>query len=143
MGCPDLWQLEEPYAFLRASGHLIICPPWHRTDGASIPRFLWPVFGHPFDGPNKFWATPHDAGYNGWAIVMRVGIAPDQWLEHRAGMYAYERVPARHISPRSFSRRWWDEAMLESMRVCRESGWKRAGVYAGVRAFGRQSGSCL
>ena len=33
------------------------------TDGASIPRPVWPLVGHPFQVPLLAYALPHDADY--------------------------------------------------------------------------------
>ena len=39
------------------------------TDGASIPRFLWRVCGHPLETPRVYAATLHDYLYrHGWAM---------------------------------------------------------------------------
>ena len=35
------------------------------TDGASIPRFLWRVCGHPLEAPRVYAALLHDALYGG------------------------------------------------------------------------------
>ena len=37
--------------------------PRFRTDGASVPRLLWPVLGSPFDPALIEAAVYHDAGY--------------------------------------------------------------------------------
>ena len=39
--------------------------PGFRTDGASIPRWLWPVFGSPYDPDIMAAAIGHDAMYRG------------------------------------------------------------------------------
>ena len=39
--------------------------PGFRTDGASIPRWLWPVFGSPYDPGIMAAAIGHDAMYRG------------------------------------------------------------------------------
>ena len=38
----------------------IVVPGGTRTDGASIPRFLWRVCGHPLQAPRVYAATLHD-----------------------------------------------------------------------------------
>jgi len=133
---PDLWRLEEPYAQVTRDGHLIMCPLWHGVNGASYPRPLWliPLLGHPFEGHNAEWSTPHDMGFDGSAIVIDLTsheariLAPETW----AAMW--DRIPAHmRIAPRSLGRGWWDNALLEGMQICGESRTKQWIVYNGVR----------
>jgi len=42
--------------------------PGFRTDGASIPRFLWRVFGSPYDPDIFAAAIAHDALYRGEVV---------------------------------------------------------------------------
>lgn len=42
------------------------------TDGASIPRFLWRVCGHPLMAPRVYAATLHDYLYrHGWELGVK------------------------------------------------------------------------
>ena len=64
--------------------------PGFRTDGASIPRLLWRVFGSPYDPDIFAAAIGHDALYRGvrwfgWIV----------WLGHTPGSVAEAR---RYIS---------------------------------------------
>lgn len=44
-------------------------PAGTRTDGASIPRFLWRVCGHPLQAPRVYAALLHDWLYTyGWQL---------------------------------------------------------------------------
>jgi len=52
---------QQDFGFLRDDGLLVIAPVGSTTDGASVPRFLWRMFGHPLFGDNKEWGSPHDA----------------------------------------------------------------------------------
>lgn len=48
------------------------------TDGASIPRFLWRVCGHPLKAPRVYAATLHDYLYrHGWEIGVSREVADD------------------------------------------------------------------
>ena len=40
-------------------------PAGFETDGASIPRWLWPVCGHPLQAPRVIAAVVHDYLYGG------------------------------------------------------------------------------
>ena len=45
--------------------------PGFRTDGASIPRLLWPIFGSPYDPDIIAEAIGHDALYRGRIVPRR------------------------------------------------------------------------
>ena len=44
-------------------GRAVLIDRLFRTDGASIPRFAWPLIGHPFQVPLLPYALEHDALY--------------------------------------------------------------------------------
>lgn len=53
-------------------GHQFVIAVGASTDGASIPRFLWRLCGHPLQAPRVYAALLHDYLYrNGW----RLGIS--------------------------------------------------------------------
>ena len=45
--------------------------PGFKTDGASIPRLLWPIFGSPYDPDIIAAAIGHDAMYRGRIVPRR------------------------------------------------------------------------
>lgn len=53
-----------------SSGFRICVPAGTRTDGASIPRSLWAVCGHPLMPPRVYAALVHDYIYGGGMPVM-------------------------------------------------------------------------
>ena len=60
--------LTEDYYFPATVGEwnvVVHVMPGFRTDGASIPRLLWPIFGSPYDPDIMAAATGHDAMYRG------------------------------------------------------------------------------
>ena len=58
----DDWHVE-------VRGHYFDIPSGTRTDGASIPRLLWRVCGHPLMAPRVYAAICHDWLYqHGWEI---------------------------------------------------------------------------
>ncbi len=132
--CPDLWQLEQPLGQITSDGHLIICVPWKRTDGASIPRWLWPLLDHPFGKKNRWWAVPHDQGYNRQAVVIDLKtpaaslMTPERWVA------LWANVP--HTMHTTHDRKWWDGVMVEAMGLKEETRTKKAFAYMGVRTFG-------
>ena len=46
-------------------GQYFTIPQGFTTDGASIPRFLWRICGHPFEAPRIYAAIRHDWHYSG------------------------------------------------------------------------------
>jgi len=134
---PDSWELDDDFGFLRDDGILVIALAGGRTDGASIPRFLWRDFGHPFLGKNRFWALPHDAGYGGYAVIIDLNAAqlpPDYALDNWLDISVEYQISSRNLS-----RKWWDETLLMAMGAIGERWFKRSAVYRAVRLFGRLS----
>ncbi len=139
---PDSWQLEHLMGQVTSDSRLILCPTWKKVNGASIPSWLWPIFGHPFKGDNKFWSTPHDLGFEGHAVVIdltkaSIGIAgittmntTQQWEMLDLLINAAPDLPT--ISCEALGRRWWNAKLLEAMHVCEENSFRRACIYGGV-----------
>ena len=66
--------------------------PGFRTDGASIPRLLWPIFGSPYDPDIIADAIAHDALYRGEIVPRKV--ADDTFrdmMEKRGAISAWKR----------------------------------------------------
>jgi len=139
-GRPELWMTEEPFAQVTSDGFVIVCRPWKRTDGASIPRFVQiiPKIGHPFEKGNKYWSLPHDHGYNNTAVVLKLSdisaVAPESVIQHCGrGVYVFDAFSFMQVrQPRS----WFDSKMVEAMVLTQEPSWKRGVVWSGVRAGG-------
>ena len=137
---PDIWRLEWPFAQVTSDGHIIICRPWQKTDGASIPKILWRPLGHPFEGANKYWSQGHDQGYNGTSLVLRLSdishIQPETLLySDLRGGYNYDSYRLLHQDK---PRRWYDWAMREAMTLGGDpaSICKRSLAWSGVRIGG-------
>lgn len=127
---------QQDFAFLRADGLMIICPVGTTTDGASIPRFLWPLIGSPLRGKNKLWSAPHDALYRKCAIIIDAekmqGITIDSILEN------WEEMPPEiFVHQTEFTKRFADRTMLQALKCCGVSWLKRRLIYRAVRIFGR------
>ena len=56
-------------------GYRFTVPAGATTDGASIPRFLWRVCGHPLESPRLYAALLHDWIYGG-CLLPALGLAP-------------------------------------------------------------------
>ena len=66
--------LTEDYYFPAMVGGwnvVVHVMPGFRTDGASIPRLLWPIFGSPYDPDIIAEAIGHDALYRGRIVPRR------------------------------------------------------------------------
>lgn len=62
--------LVEPWTIYRVEEYFdFVIPADTTTDGASIPRLLWRVCGHPLQAPRVYAALAHDWLYrNAWRI---------------------------------------------------------------------------
>lgn len=61
-GSDDMILLETCY-FLDSRGVLWVAPAGRRINGASIPRVLWSLVGHPYSGDGRRASVLHDCGY--------------------------------------------------------------------------------
>ena len=57
------WKLLEPLTYLANDGRRIVVPAGFVADGASIPRLLWPIVGHPMNGKHAEASFVHDYLY--------------------------------------------------------------------------------
>lgn len=57
------WTLDEPLSYVADDGTEIVAYSGATTDGASIPRFAWRLFGPPLAGRHAPAAVLHDALY--------------------------------------------------------------------------------
>lgn len=64
MGESDAVLMEDWYID-NVVGFRFVVPAGTRTDGASIPRFLWRLCGHPLMAPRVYAALLHDWLYSG------------------------------------------------------------------------------
>jgi len=134
---PDEWRLGQDFGFLRDDGVMVIAQMHGHTDGASVPRFLWRVVGHPFRRGNRFWALPHDAGYNGYAVIIDLNAA-EVTPEYALDNWRNSDIVG-FINSADLSRKWWDRTLQQAMVAMNEKRWKRRAVYSAVRLFGWRS----
>lgn len=66
--------------------------PGFRTDGASIPRPLWPLFGSPYDPDVVAAAIGHDAMYRGRIVPRRDADAAFRALMAESGVPLRRRL---------------------------------------------------
>lgn len=104
------WILLAPFEYYvgdKSDNEYVFVHAGFKTDFASIPRWAWPVMGHP-------------AGRHGKAAVIHD--------------YIYHYPAAGVDKPRS--RRRCDQIFLEGMVVLGVSWWKRTVMYSAVRVGG-------
>lgn len=84
--------LAEPWEVYEVAGLLLtVIPEGTSTDGASIPRFLWRLCGHPLEAPRVYAALYHDWCYrNGF----KYGISRKKADECYYALMRHFGVPA-------------------------------------------------
>lgn len=67
-GDSEIWTVSQDWQsppIKHLGGRRVFIANGFTTDGASIPRFAWPIVGHPLDVPMLGPALVHDALYSG------------------------------------------------------------------------------
>lgn len=103
-----LWRLEHDLVYevgSLGSGREIRVPMGFLTDGASVPRLLWPA-------------------YPSWGQYARAAVVHD---------YLLWRLHSGDPHPEGTTRRRCDGVFAEAMGVCGVGTLRRAVLYAGVR----------
>ena len=104
--------LAEEWPIYDVTGFRFVVPADTRTDGASIPRFLWRVCGHPLQAPRVYAALLHD------------------WL------YSGEDCDGDGASPAMLTRKECDECYYAMLRHFGVSAFKAKIEYWALRMFG-------
>ncbi|WP_459555411.1 DUF1353 domain-containing protein [Lacunimicrobium album] len=103
-----LLEVTRPVKVENEFGWEVRVPARFLTDGASIPRLLWPIVGHPFQGEFLQAAVVHDL------------LCHHAWL---LGSYQHRVMADAYF--------FW---LLTELKV---SWWKRTAMYLAVRLWGR------
>lgn len=82
-------------------GFAFTVPKGAETDGASIPRFLWRVCGHPLEAPRVYAAMLHDWLYSG------VDPAEDKGGAHPSDVSRADADLCYYNLLRHFGVSWW------------------------------------
>jgi hypothetical protein len=135
---PTEWRLAQDFGFVRDDGLLVISQAGSDVDGASIPRFMWRLCGHPFRRANRFWSVPHDSLYRGVAIIIDLQAA-QMTAEEALDLWRDIQDPEVFVHGADLDRAWCDDTMRQAMIAMHEGRIKRASVYSAVRAFGWMS----
>jgi hypothetical protein len=82
--------LMEPWHIEHVGGFRFTVPAGVTSDGASIPRFLWRICGHPLEWPRVYAAMLHDWLYSGVDPVIFVdGAVPSDLTRKEADLCYY------------------------------------------------------
>lgn len=106
--------LMEDWHIDRVEGFAFVVPKGARTDGASIPRFLWRVCGHPLMAPRVYAAMLHDWLYEGVDPTVDMGGA----------------------HPSDISRKEADQCYWALLRHFGVAAWRAKIEYYALRLFG-------
>jgi len=111
-------------------------------DGASIPKFLWPVVGHPYDSDFVQAAAVHDYLYqNLGRVTIPIGFCDYTPTILYVGMFKTKKLVANwHISGSKlviqYTRKGCDMILYLGCKVLPCSNWKANIIYEGVRLGG-------
>lgn len=105
------WHVDEVF------GYRFVVPAGTSTDGASIPRFLWRLCGHPLMAPRVYAALLHDWLYGG-------------------GIHVDAPLPASSAWPGDLSRKEADECYYALLRHFGAPAWAATIEYYALRLFG-------
>ena len=104
--------LMENWEIFNVRDYRFVVPAGTSTDGASIPRFLWRVCGHPLMAPRVYAAMLHD------------------WL------YTGEETDTDGAQPDDLTRAEADECYYALLRHFGVSAWRAKVEYWALRMFG-------
>lgn len=118
-------------------GFRFTVPAGVSTDGASIPRFLWRVCGHPYESPRLYAALLHDWIYGG--CVLPAGVAAARVHDARyTGIpwVAVETLDGEEVDPSTITRAVADDCYYHLLRHFKISSFCAHVEWAAIRVFG-------
>lgn len=125
---PDLQPTIKDGLWIYRCGYVVVidgvqykAPMGTLTDGASVPRLLWPVVGHPFHTELILMACFHDPGYHGH---LRVDGVPTALPRAEVDRLADVIMQGAIVGPDGAEDLWETDS------------WRRRTVYAGIRLGG-------
>ncbi|HHV04088.1 MAG TPA: DUF1353 domain-containing protein [Bacteroidales bacterium] len=129
--------LQKDMAYYTSKG-LILVPKGFESDGCSMPRFFWRVFGHPFDMQYLREAILHDWLYKTQIfdrktadLIFREELQKSaQFARDTVRMQILEDLPS--ITDRDLDKEY--KRRLKKVKVL--SDWKIACIYRGLRLGG-------
>lgn len=135
--------LGEKYSVLQedwtveVNGYRFTVPAGTSTDGASIPRFLWRVCGHPLESPRLYAALLHDWIYGG-CLLPAFGVAPRVHDALYTGVpwIAVEKLDGTEVDPCAIERAEADECYYRLLRHFGISSFCAHVEWGAIRIFG-------
>ena len=123
---------------VRVRGYEFVVPAGTRTDGASIPRFLWRVCGHPLQAPRLYAALLHDWIYGG-CLLPAPGLAPRVHDVLYAGVpyVAVAALDGVELDPCEITRAQADDCYYHLLRHFGIGSFEAHVEWAALRVFGR------
>ena len=129
--------LQTDMAYYTSKGQILV-PKGFESDGCSMPRFFWRLFGHPFDMQYLREAILHDYLYKTQIFDRKVADQifreelqkSAQFARDTVRMQILEDLPS--IPDRDLDREY--KARLANVRIL--SDWKIACIYRGLRLGG-------
>ncbi len=108
--------LQEDW-MVEVCGYRFVVPAGTSTDGASIPRFLWRVCGHPLESPRLYAALLHDWIYGGCLLPV-FGLAPRVHDALYTGVpyVAVETLDGVEVDPSTITREVADDCYYHLLR---------------------------
>ena len=110
-----LYVVMEPWSVavdVNGARHVLTVGKGFVFDGASIPRALWSVCGHPYEAPRCAAALAHDWLYSSHAVDRGVADGIYLELERRVGVPWYKRY-SEYLAVRMFGWAPWKAGKRE------------------------------
>ena len=135
--------LGEKYSVLQEDWTVEVCgyrftvPAGTSTDGASIPRFLWRVCGHPLESPRLYAALLHDWIYGGCMVPLSTWAARVHDARYAGVPYVVvEKMDGSEVDPRKIERAEADKCYYRLLRHFKISSFCAHVEWGAIRVFG-------
>jgi len=95
----------------------IVAPKDFISNGASIPRFLWPIFGHPFHNENIEPAVIHDFTYRYYYNILTRLQCDKMFYDGLILRKNSCSAAAMYVGVRRFAGPAWDAAVKDGFTL--------------------------
>ena len=138
-----IYQSYRYFIIDKHKGPFLLIPRDFVFDGASIPRFLWPIFGNPWSGKYDQIAGLHDLGYLnlGWFVIGTAYIDEENIQSYLID-YPHTKYPISKIYRYDnvfvvkFRRKALDKMFKEGAQVLHTKKTEASIMYSALRVFG-------
>ena len=128
--------LQEDWT-VEVNGYRFTVPAGTSTDGASIPRFLWRVCGHPLQAPRLYAALLHDWIYGGCALPAAGAVKRLHDARYTgAPLVAVESLDGVELDPCEITRAQADDCYYHLLRHFGIGSFVAHVEWAVLRVFG-------